>query len=119
FLFFKKYNKNKNYFLPFESTDESEMFLRKGFTLYEIYRYLPTEKNLQKKKPVKDFSLVFSKDYISHIDTIISLTGYTDILSVIEAEKAEKKEQRALLREQKTAEIMEKFGKIFSRKKNA
>ncbi|MBR6909071.1 MAG: hypothetical protein IKN35_02105, partial [Lachnospiraceae bacterium] len=93
--------------------------LRKGFTLYEIYRYLPTEKNLQKKKPVKDFSLVFSKDYISHIDTIISLTGYTDILSVIEAEKAEKKEQRALLREQKTAEIMEKFGKIFSRKKNA
>ncbi len=119
FLFFKKYNKNRNYFLPFESTDESEMFLRKGFTLYEIYRYLPTEKNLQKKKPVKDFSLVFSKDYISHIDTIISLTGYTDILSVIEAEKAEKKEQRALLREQKTAEIMEKFGKIFSRKKNA
>ncbi|MCR4618799.1 MAG: hypothetical protein K5669_11530 [Lachnospiraceae bacterium] len=113
-LFFKKYNRNKNYFLPFESSEEAEIYLRKGLSLYEIYRYIPTEKNMSKRKPVKDFSLVFSKDYISYIDTIISLTGYTDIKQVLADEKAEKKEQKALLREQKAAEHTEKMSKMFS-----
>ena len=59
-LYFKKYNREKDYFLKLESSPDCTMYLRKGFTLYEIYRFIPNDRNMKKRNPVKDFSLVFS-----------------------------------------------------------
>ncbi len=110
-LFFNRYNREKNYFLKFDQSRDAEMYLNKGITLYEIFRYIPTEINMKKKRPVKDFSLVFSKDYINYIDRIIELTGYTDVVLQKKTAKEERRAQRAAERLARKAAKLEKKNK--------
>ncbi len=95
-LYFRKYQKQKDVFRSFDKNGEGEIFLKKGFTLYEIYSYIQTEKNLAKKRPTKDFSLVFAKDYKAYIDDIVRMTGYTDIVE----EKISLREEKRQIREE-------------------
>ena len=110
-LFFNRYNREKNYFLKFDQSSEAEMFLNKGFTLYEIFRYIPTEKNMKKKRPVKDFSLVFSKDYTAYIDEIIGLTGYTDVVLQKRTAKEERRAAKLAARQARLEAKLEKKNK--------
>ena len=110
-LFFNRYNSEKNYFLKFDQSSEAEMFLNKGFTLYEIFRYIPTEKNMKKKRPVKDFSLVFSKDYTAYIDEIIGLTGYTDVVLQKRTAKEERRAAKLAARQARLEAKLEKKNK--------
>ncbi len=94
-LYAKKYMKQKNYFRDFDHNGESgEIMLKKGFTCYEIYSYIQTANNLEKRWPIRDFTLVFAKDYIEFIDDIIRLTGYTDVKEQAENAKEERRRER-------------------------
>ncbi len=94
-LYARKYMKQKNYFRNFDHNGESgEIMLKKGFTCYEIYSYIQNERNLQKRWPTKDFTLVFAKDYIEFIDDIMRLTGYTDVKELAENAKEERRRER-------------------------
>ncbi len=93
-LYARKYMKQKDYFRDFDRDQGGEIFLKKGIMQYEIYSYIQTDRNLEKKWPVRDFTLVFAKDYKEFIDEIIKLTGYTDIVEEKNQEKALKREAR-------------------------
>ncbi len=93
-LYSRRYMKQKDYFRDFDKDEGGEIFLKKGIMQYEIYSYIQTDRNLEKKWPVRDFTLVFAKDYKAYIDDIVRLTGYTDIVEEKAREKAEKKELR-------------------------
>ena len=95
-LYAKKYMKQKDYFRDFDrdGDGDGEIYLKKGIMQYEIYSYIQTDRNLEKKWPVRDFTLVFAKDYIAYIDEIIKLTGYTDIVEEKNQEKLLKKQAR-------------------------
>ncbi len=109
-LYAKKYMKQKDYFRDFDHNVEGgEILLNKGFTHYEIYSFIQSEKNLQKRWPTKDFTLVFAKDYIGYIDDIIRLTGYTDAKEQAENAKEERRrereERKALRRSRKVSTL--------------
>lgn len=93
-LYARKYMKQKDYFRDFDKDMGGEIFLKKGIMQYEIYSYIQTDRNLEKKWPVRDFTLVFAKDYKAFIDEIVKLTGYTDVVEEKNQEKARKKEAR-------------------------
>lgn len=103
-LYFKKYGRQKDCIYNMDNIDGRNLYIRKGHRYYEIFTYWNEEKNLAKKNPRKEYSLVFSKDYRGRIDEIIALSGYIDYVAMKEAEKLAKKQQAAAVKEAKRLE---------------
>ena len=91
--------------INFENTYTQPVYIRKGLWYYEIFSYLPDEKNLAKKFPKKEFSVVFSLEYFYRIEDILKITGYEDYTIIRENEKFTKKQRR----EEKRARRKEAF----------
>lgn len=113
YIVLKKYMDEKNYKHKVNSDDERTVYLRRGKRFFEIFMYENNEKNLSKKKPRKEWSLVFAKDYYHRTDEIFAITGYVNFVDVMEEAKLTRKEER----KQARLETKEKIKNFFTRNK--
>lgn len=115
YLILKKYMEEKNYKHLINSDEERTVYLRRGKRFFEIFIYENNEKNLAKKNPRKEWSLVFAKDYYYRTDEIFAITGYVNFVDVKEEAKLSRKEERKEAR----LETKNKIKAFFSRNKES
>lgn len=113
-IILKKYTDIKNYFYGMDNLPDRKVYLRRGKTKYEIYTYLNDEKNLAKKSPKKELSLVFSKDYRFVIDRLFEITQYVDVVEEKALAKAEKKLSRKEKRKESFNNFKTKIKNVFA-----
>ena len=90
-ILFRKYNGERNCFYELNSTEESPVYLRKGFRFFELYNYRkPAEGKKESKIKIKDMDFVFSREYRYRFEEIIGLTGLVNV----NEEKLSRRQQR-------------------------
>lgn len=105
----KRAGKKKVRKLAFLNTYEQPVYIRKGLWYYEIFSFLPGEKNMTKKHPKKEFSFSMSPEYLYKIQEIMNLTGYEDYSSIQAEKKLTKQQEREEKRRQRRALILQKI----------
>ncbi len=105
----KRAGKKKVRKLSFMNTYEQPVYIRKGLWYYEIFSFLPGEKNMAKKFPKKEFSFALSPEYMYRIEDIFKLTGYEDYTLVQAEKKLTKRQEKEEKRRQRRAAILEKI----------
>lgn len=105
----KRAGKKKVRKLSFMNTYQQPVYIRKGLWYYEIFSFLPGEKNMAKKFPKKEFSFVFSSEYLYRFEDILRITGYEDYTMIQAEKKLTKKQQREEKRMQRKAAILQKI----------
>ncbi len=95
--------------LCFESTFAQPIYIKKGLWHYEIFAYLPDEKNLAKKHPKKEFSFAFSLEYFYKFDDILKITGFEDYNLVQETNKLTKRQEREEKKARRKEAILQKL----------
>lgn len=108
-VFVKKYRAFKKQPVSIEFVDSTNtpVYLKKCLWYFEIFHYIDTQENLNKRFPRKEYSFVYSKEYYYRMEEILFRSGMTDY-NVLKQEKKEirqqKKEERRVLRAEKREE---------------
>lgn len=90
--------------IPFEKAEKDNIYLQKHFRYFEVFRYWPYEKNLERKHPAKAFSVVFSREYLYKHEEIVNITGFENFNAIKGEEKYNQKMLRKELKEQRELE---------------
>lgn len=105
----KRMGKKRVRKLSWKDTYQQPVYIRKGLWYYEVFAFLPDEKNLAKKFPKKEFSFVFSLEYFYRFNDILEITGYQDYSMITAAQKLTKKQQREEKRMQRKEALLNKM----------
>lgn len=118
--FFKKYRMFKKNPVVIECQDSARtpVYLKKGLWYFEIFHYIDTQDNLDKKFPRKEYSFVFSKEYYYRHEEILFRSGLTDY-EVLKQERKEIKQQNKAKKRAMRAERREERRLLFEEKKMA
>ena len=108
----KRMGKRKVRKINISSSFQQPVYIRKGLWSYEIFSYLPDEKNLAKKYPKKAFSFALSMEYLYKFEDILRLTGYENYNLIREATKMTKRQQREARRMQRKEALLQKLDNI-------
>ncbi len=108
----KRMGKKKVRKISLASTEQQPVYIRKGLWCYEIFSYLPDEKNLAKKYPKKAFSFALSMEYMYKFEEILMLTGYENYNMIQEAAKMTKRQQREARRTQRKEALLQKLDNV-------
>lgn len=117
---FKKYKMFKKVPATIECQDTARtpVYLKKGLWYFEIFHYIDTQDNLDKKFPRKEYSFVFSKEYYYKHEEILFRSGLADY-EVLKQERREIKQQNKAKKRALRAERREERRLLFEEKKMA
>ena len=117
-VIFRKYNGERNAFYSLKSTEETPVYLRKGFRFFELYTYRKYPEGKNRKFPAKEIDFVFTREYRHRFNDIVDLTGWVNVNEEKMSRRQARREERKAWIAQAKENFKEWWADKFKKAKN-